>query len=784
MRLFLPVARSLSRARTVLGNVHKGWPGLSAEESRTVNTGVFGLVATGACVLVVSTILFLDNKSQQAQRSWQAENNLLQLRVQWHKLIAKEWGRKDQINAVVAGEPVAALKDGLNGSTILQDGQNILLADADGRILFDSLSGPGGKVLGPAARQELQRCVSQKLDRVIGFRRFEPATAYGWICRDTHVFAIGAVAGVMEPGGQAPPKGWFFHFSQVMANDYDPTLRSAFSKIRDDLSTVVDTVPLLGSGVEGLNFSSAPVFSISDLEPSSSPWRLQQTVPWRQLLVSYALDVLVPWFTLCLGLGAVGLLRLRSLSRGSRRKRRGLLTAPRAFRVSRRKGLPANLPATSDLADALPLMPALVKAHPLPLLVVLSPLVRAFDDSVSNAMEALNRILVLLEEGFGIAFPAALLCRSPELALVAVVPLPEELNRHLSATQEELVARVQAIIDRTTDSVNAVIRADVNASLTWLKAERIGPQILDLITVNRQMKHHCPPAFLDADAAERPALMRSQISQDFEVVRLAENFFDHHYRLEEVIVFDRNQQRIAYREMLFSPSKNNHPDVPLQDLIRSLERTSAIHLIDRSMLRKALSISTEALNEAAQPGERPSPVESRQLGEAGLEGAARLRDQPLPLIATNLSALTIQSELHRNRILDMLEAAPALVRQTIVVEITETALLGDESVWLDFFRRLGRLGVRIAIDDFGCGYAALSYLFRYPVDFIKVDLQYARLTCDRRVNAMVEFLLSFEVGYPTRVIMEGIETQTQLSHWRQKGVTHFQGYLFDSPAQG
>lgn len=784
MRLSLPLTQGLSRARTLLGSLRQSWAGSPGEESRIVNTGVFGLVATGACVLVVSTILFLDSKSQQAQRSWQAENNLLQMRVQWHKLITKEWGRNDQVNAVVAGEPAAPLEARLAGSTLLQDGQNILIADAEGRILFDSLSGPGGEAMSPAARQELQQCVAQKLGRVIAFRRFEPAAAYGWICRDTHMFAIGAVAGVMEQGAQHPPKGWLFHFSQVMVNDYDPTLRSAFSKIRDDLSLAVNTVPLLGSGMEGLNFSSAPVFAISDLEPSSAPWRLQQTVPWRQLLVGYGLDVLVPWFTLCLGLGAVGLLRLRSLHSSPRRKRRGLLTAPRAFRVSRRQGLPAPLQATSDLADALPLMPALVKAHPLPLLVVLSPLIRAFDGSVPSGMEALNRILVLLEEGFSIAFPAATLCRSPELALVAVVPLPEALNRNLSTTREELVARTQAIIDRATDNVNAVIRVDVNASLTWLKPDRIGPQIVDLITLNRQTKHHCPPSFLDANAADKPALMRSQISQDFEVVRLAENFFDHHYRLEEVIVFDNNQQRIAYREMLFSPSKNNHPDVPLQDLIRSLERTSAIHLIDRSMLRKALSISDEAIKQAALPGERLAPVESRQLGEVGLVGPPGLLAQPLPLIATNLSALTIQSELHRNRILDMLEAAPASVRQTIVVEITETALLGDESVWLDFFRRLGRLGVRIAIDDFGCGYAALSYLFRYPVDFIKVDLQYARLTCDRRVNAMVEFLLSFEVGYPTRVIMEGIETQSQLSHWRQKGVTHFQGYLFASPSQG
>ncbi len=106
MRLSLPFTQGLSRARTLLGSLRQSWAGSPAEESQIVNTGVFGLVATGACVLVVSTILFLDSKSQQAQRSWQAENNLLQMRVQWHKLITKEWGRNDQVNGVIAGELV------------------------------------------------------------------------------------------------------------------------------------------------------------------------------------------------------------------------------------------------------------------------------------------------------------------------------------------------------------------------------------------------------------------------------------------------------------------------------------------------------------------------------------------------------------------------------------------------------------------------------------------------------------------------------------------------------
>ncbi|MCP9885149.1 EAL domain-containing protein [Synechococcus sp. ATX 2A4] len=761
----------VSQARTILGAIRKGWPRVTPGDPLAAETGVFGLVATATCALLVLTIFFLDGKLQQAQRIWKAESNLLQMRVDWHRLTAKEWAQKDQINAFVVDDQSEALKAWLESAPILQGGQNLLIADARGRVVFDSLSARKDEALSPAARQELQRCMSQKLAKVLAVRRFEPAASYGWVCLDTHVFAIGAAAGVQRSEEKMLPKGWVFHFSQAEVNDYDAQLLRTFRDIRNDLSIDVNKVPLFGTNAQGLSFNATPVFSISELEPPSTPWRLQQTLPWQDLLQGYGMDVLAPWLILCLGLTAVGLLHLRSLRHTPQPRQRKPLIAPPAFRISRRKSLPESLQPTPDLADALPLLPALVKAHPMPLLVVLSPLIRAFDGSVPSGLEAQSRILVLLADGFEITFPAVMLCRSPELALVAVVPLPEALNRHEASTREELVARVQSIIDRAIDTIHTVIRVDVNASLTWLQSDPIGPQILGLIAMNRQMKHHCPPAFLNVEAAEQPALLRSQISQDFEVARLAENFIDHHYRLEDVIMFVDNEQHVAYREMLFSPSKDNHPDVSTQDLIHSLERTAAIHLIDRSMLRKALSISAEAAKVTALPAElRPSAERQRPA-------------EPLPLIATNLSALTIQSELHRDRIIDLLEGFPLAVRRCIVVEITETALLGDENIWLEFFRCLGRLGVRVAIDDFGCGHAALSYLFRYQVDFIKVDLQYARLIHDRRVNAMVEFLLSFEVGYPTRVIMEGIESQSQLTHWRQKGVTHFQGYLFDYPAQ-
>lgn len=379
--------------------------------------GLFGLVAASACALVVPTIAFVDGQSQQAQRGWQTGNNLLTIRVKCHKLIAREWAQKSDVNAAVSGDQsdpsnTDGLKATLAGSTILQNSQNPILADAGGRVVF---SGAEENAASPVARQELQRCIAQKLDRILAFRYLDPSAAYGWICHNTHIFAIGAIAAVPDPGAQKPVQGWIFHFSQLAANADDPPLLHAFRTIRNELSLDGPAAPLLRFGAEGLSVMAAPVFSISEFEPPSAPWRLHQSVPWRELLLRYGVDVLVPWFILSCGLAVVGVLRFQTLRRGQQVDRRNSLTAPKAFRSPRWSGLPESSQPTPELAEVVPLLAGLQKANPTPLLVVLTPLIRAFDHSVSSSISAQTRLLALLAEGFAITFPAAMLCRSQEL---------------------------------------------------------------------------------------------------------------------------------------------------------------------------------------------------------------------------------------------------------------------------------------------------------------------------------------------------------------------------------
>ncbi len=60
------------------------------------------------------------------------------------------------------------------------------------------------------------------------------------------------------------------------------------------------------------------------------------------------------------------------------------------------------------------------------------------------------------------------------------------------------------------------------------------------------------------------------------------------------------------------------------------------------------------------------------------------------------------------------------------LEVTENILLEDDEMALDTFRRVQELGVHIAFDDFGTGYASLTYLKKFPLDRLKIDQSFVR----------------------------------------------------------
>jgi len=127
-------------------------------------------------------------------------------------------------------------------------------------------------------------------------------------------------------------------------------------------------------------------------------------------------------------------------------------------------------------------------------------------------------------------------------------------------------------------------------------------------------------------------------------------------------------------------------------------------------------------------------------------------------------------------------AAAALPGGQLRLEVTEMALLDVEPRVLDTLDQLRAMGVRIGVDDFGTGYASMSYVRHLPLDFLKIDQSFVSgMHDDPRALAMVEATLALSHRLGLRSVAEGIETEAQWAQLRDLGCDEGQGFLFAKP---
>ncbi|MET0282801.1 MAG: EAL domain-containing protein [Steroidobacteraceae bacterium] len=116
------------------------------------------------------------------------------------------------------------------------------------------------------------------------------------------------------------------------------------------------------------------------------------------------------------------------------------------------------------------------------------------------------------------------------------------------------------------------------------------------------------------------------------------------------------------------------------------------------------------------------------------------------------------------------------------LEITEGILIEDPEFALECLAGWKQLGVRIAMDDFGCGYSNLSYLSRLPVDRLKIDRSLVcRMVTDRRTAAIVRTVIALGRDLGFAVLAEGVETEAQCEALVRMGCEQMQGFLFAPP---
>jgi len=189
--------------------------------------------------------------------------------------------------------------------------------------------------------------------------------------------------------------------------------------------------------------------------------------------------------------------------------------------------------------------------------------------------------------------------------------------------------------------------------------------------------------------------------------------------------------------------------------IPQAETTGAIQLVTRDVLRQALDQVTSWKADGH---------------EVAVAVNASVQDVIAPEFADHvIAALT----------------ARGLGGSSLVIELTESALLTDPGLAGAVLNRLAAAGVGIAIDDFGAGYASLLYLRRYPVSILKLDRSLVQSLASNATDAaLVRATVAMAHSLGVTCVAEGVENPATFEALADLGCDEAQGFYLQAPGPG
>jgi diguanylate cyclase (GGDEF)-like protein/PAS domain S-box-containing protein len=152
-----------------------------------------------------------------------------------------------------------------------------------------------------------------------------------------------------------------------------------------------------------------------------------------------------------------------------------------------------------------------------------------------------------------------------------------------------------------------------------------------------------------------------------------------------------------------------------------------------------------------------------------------------PAVSINLSPRQLEDGDLPERFATIL-AATGCDPRCITMEVTESSAIAESETPQEVLRQLVATGFRLAVDDFGTGYASLQQLLRLPVHEVKVDRGFvAGMTETGHHRALVVGVMGLANALGLRVVAEGVETEAQCAALRAIGARHAQGFLLGMP---
>ncbi len=165
----------------------------------------------------------------------------------------------------------------------------------------------------------------------------------------------------------------------------------------------------------------------------------------------------------------------------------------------------------------------------------------------------------------------------------------------------------------------------------------------------------------------------------------------------------------------------------------------------------------------------------RQARQWQQQGLAEIR------VSVNLSVKQLRQGNFVSLVRQVLEET-GLPATMLELELTESQLLDDIDNAISISEQLRALGVRLAIDDFGTGFSSLSYLKRFPVDYVKIDRSFiSELEHSSQDAAITRAIIAMVHSLERKVVAEGVETQAQMDFLKANQCDEIQGYLLSPP---
>lgn len=159
----------------------------------------------------------------------------------------------------------------------------------------------------------------------------------------------------------------------------------------------------------------------------------------------------------------------------------------------------------------------------------------------------------------------------------------------------------------------------------------------------------------------------------------------------------------------------------------------------------------------------------------------KLSNQKPIMISVNISSKTFETKKFVPNFIEILnkyDVDPTLIQ----LEMTERMVIKNVEESILKLKALRKMGIRIAIDDFGIGYSSLSYIVRLPIDCVKIDKSFVQnMETSKEAKSIVATIINLCKILDLNVVAEGIESQLDLEYLRMNLCDIGQGYYFSKP---